>query len=307
MADNCYVGHLDASQILQAQTDSHSFWGGGTPLPDRIARLERLLEQAGPSRFRVCGLIDTSGAVVASAKLYELELRLNGFVTPSVGIGAVFTPERCRGRGHASELLQSIAADVTQSGSKALLLFSDITPAFYERLGYITFPASNWTCEAKSLPSDKPFSTRLATSADAEALREMYESNWPREISRPHRDTFRWSFFRDVNRAEPDLVLLDHNKTIGYLSARIGKSSIWVDEYVIPAADLPRLWATIRNLAEESRATEVRGWYNLEPLADHFRLQQRDAAIPMLKFLDPTLANQKIDPHRSHFGSLDHF
>lgn len=307
MAANCYVGHLDASQILQAQTDSHSFWGGGMSLPDRIARLDRLLEQARPSRFRVCGLIDTSGAVVASAKLYELQLLLNGVVTPSVGIGAVFTPEHCRGNGHASELLQSIADDVAQSGGKALLLFSDIAPAFYERLGYVTFPASNWTCETKSLPSDKPYSTRLATSADAEALREMYESYWPREISRPLRDTFRWCFFRDVNRAEPDLVLLDGNKTIGYLNARKGKSSLWVDEYVIPAADLPRLWATIRNLAEGSGAPEIRGWHNLEPLADHFVLQQRDAAIPMLKFLDPTLANQKIDPHHIHFGSLDHF
>src|SRR6476469_6597081 len=42
--------------------------------------------------------------VLASAKWYRLECSLSGTPRLVLGIGAVFTPERHRGKGHAREL-----------------------------------------------------------------------------------------------------------------------------------------------------------------------------------------------------------
>lgn len=306
MSDVQYVSQLELSQIRQAQADSQSFWGGTMSLDDRMARLERHLNESGPTRLRICGLIDASGDVVSSAKLYQLQLLLEGTIYPAVGIGAVFTPERCRGQGNATRLLQMVADDVAQSGGKAILLFSDIAPAFYERLGYTAFPAFNWSIDVKSLPAANPFSIRQASSAGVDMLCQLYESSLSHEISRPHRDSFRWTFFRDLNRAGPDLLLLDGTQVVGYLTASPSESCYWVDEYVVEA-DQSRLWATVRSLAEESGASEVRGWQGLKSLPRDCRLKQRDRAIPMLKFLDPTLTNLKLDPQLTHFGSVDHF
>ena len=53
-------------------------------------------------------LVDEQGNLLASAKRYRYDVRLDGREGWMAGIGAVFTPEAQRGRGHATRLVEML-------------------------------------------------------------------------------------------------------------------------------------------------------------------------------------------------------
>jgi GNAT superfamily N-acetyltransferase len=93
----------------------------------------------GRGHLRRVGLHD-GRELVASAKRYDFSARLDGRVTGVLGIGAVFTPEAGRGRGHAQALLAAMIDDARSRGCTHALLFSEIGAAFYERAGFRAIP-----------------------------------------------------------------------------------------------------------------------------------------------------------------------
>jgi len=78
-------------------------------------------------------LVDDAGALLATAKRYQFRVTLDGREARAVGIGAVFTPDPLRHRGHASRLIELLVDEATTRGDALAILFSEIDPAFYER------------------------------------------------------------------------------------------------------------------------------------------------------------------------------
>jgi GNAT superfamily N-acetyltransferase len=78
--------------------------------------------------------------VLASAKRYDLSLRIDGRIRRVLGIGAVFTTPAHRGRGFARELLTRLLDTAVTDGQEFALLFSEIAPAYYERLDFVPVP-----------------------------------------------------------------------------------------------------------------------------------------------------------------------
>lgn len=89
--------------------------------------------------------IDDRGRVLASAKQYRLDVRLNGREGWMCGIGAVFTPEDHRGRGYASALVEELLNRARSEGALLAGLFSEIGSEFYERLGFTGVPLDEVT------------------------------------------------------------------------------------------------------------------------------------------------------------------
>lgn len=85
------------------------------------------------------------GTVLASAKRYRLTLRVGAEDIPCLGIGAVFTPPDLRGRGHAGVLIERMIEQAAGDGAGMALLFSEIDPAFYARLGFEPIPIGEAT------------------------------------------------------------------------------------------------------------------------------------------------------------------
>src|SRR6185436_10982300 len=94
-------------------------------------------------------LLDDEGTLLASAKRYRIDVRVDGREGWMAGIGAVFTPESRRGCGHASRLLQTLLDRERQDGALLASLFSEIGAAFYERLGFRTVPLDEVTVTIK--------------------------------------------------------------------------------------------------------------------------------------------------------------
>ena len=111
--------------------------------------------------------------VVSSAKRYDLSLRLDGRIRRVLGIGAVFTGEAHRGRGGARELIARMLDTAVTEGQEFAMLFSEIPPAFYERLEFVPVPLAEWVIEVDQKRGGAP--AMLVRSGDERDLPNIIE------------------------------------------------------------------------------------------------------------------------------------
>jgi predicted GNAT family acetyltransferase len=269
------------------------------------------MRAAGPALLRRAGWVNESGELLCALKRYAVLLAVPAPDGPrqvrAVGIGSVFTAEAHRGRGAASALLRAVLAEAQEAGDEAALLYSDIDPAFYARLGFREFPAVDVSAPVETLPENGALTTRCAESQDEERLRDWYEASYPASFLRPARDIALWRFFRWWNTAELGHVLLEGPRELGYVHCRARGGTLTVEEWAAPGVEPARLWATVRRLADKAGTERIQGWLRQDQVDGRFTLSRRDWGIPMIADLAGTLNLEQVDPAHSHFGSIDHF
>ena len=135
-------------------------WAAQLKTPWGSAHLDRVALVDGPH-------------IVSSAKRYDLSLRLDGRNRRCLGIGAVFTAPAYRGRGGARELLTRILESAVAEGQEFAMLFSEIAPAFYERLDFVPVPLAEWTIEVDQKRGGAP--AMLVRSGDNRDLHNIVE------------------------------------------------------------------------------------------------------------------------------------
>ncbi|CAN5869547.1 hypothetical protein BH18ACI5_BH18ACI5_08490 [soil metagenome] len=127
--------------LEQILGESHGIWADGLTLRSyRQYNLAQLRTAWGARHLQRYALLDGSGAVLTSAKSYELRARVDGREVDAVGIGAVYTPAQQRGRGHAATIINRLVSDAASRGAELAILFSEIGSAYYERLGFTPVP-----------------------------------------------------------------------------------------------------------------------------------------------------------------------
>lgn len=119
-------------------------------------------------------LLDDDGTLLASAKRYRIDVRLDGREGWMAGIGAVFTPESQRGCGHASRLLQMLLDRERQDGALVASLFSEIGSAFYERLGFRTVPLDEVTVTIRRKDGSPAMLVRAGEERDLAAIAALH-------------------------------------------------------------------------------------------------------------------------------------
>jgi GNAT superfamily N-acetyltransferase len=141
-----------AEYVRDVLPHSATIWAGDRSFADYAAEFGAVSASGfGRRRFRTLGL-SLDGEVVASCKRYQRELRCGERTFRAAGIGAVFTPEASRGRGYATALLGALLDAERANGTDLVYLFSDIHPAFYERLGFARLPSRAIVLRADTLP-----------------------------------------------------------------------------------------------------------------------------------------------------------
>ena len=93
----------------------------------------------GRKHLRRMALIN-GDTLLASAKRYDFQAIVAGRPVSVLGIGAVFTPESERGRGHARTLIDLMIDDAVSRQCAFALLFSEIGAEYYERAGFRALP-----------------------------------------------------------------------------------------------------------------------------------------------------------------------
>lgn len=152
---------------------SASLWAGARTFDEYAAEFAATAGSAwGKRRFRTLGL-RVDGALVASCKRYARVLRCGERTYEAAGIGAVFTPDALRGRGYATALLGAFLDAERDAGTDLAYLFSDIHPAFYERLGFVALPSRTIALRADLLLTERVEVVALSDD-DAAAVRRIF-------------------------------------------------------------------------------------------------------------------------------------
>jgi predicted N-acetyltransferase YhbS len=127
---------LDRDQIRLVEDDTFDLWNGGLTRQAYGRYYDAELKTAwGGAHLTRLGLVE-QGQIVASAKRYLFDATLDGRAVRIAGIGAVFTNAAHRRRGAARELIERLIEREAAAGADAALLFSEIGPDYYERLGF---------------------------------------------------------------------------------------------------------------------------------------------------------------------------
>jgi len=116
--------------------DTHSIWHDGlTPHAYGRFYAAQVATPWGRTHLRRLALVDGPD-VLASAKLYTFDAVLDSIPIKVAGIGAVFTSQVSRGRGAARDLIERLLDRAAADGADLALLFSEIGPDYYARLGF---------------------------------------------------------------------------------------------------------------------------------------------------------------------------
>jgi predicted N-acetyltransferase YhbS len=114
--------------------------------------------------------------LLASAKRYRLTLVFDGVEVPAVGIGAVFTSPRDRGRGYARALLEHVIDAAAVEGAGAALLFSEIGTDYYARLGFVAVPLVDADVTVERKPGAPAMLVRAVEADDLPHLLDLHRT-----------------------------------------------------------------------------------------------------------------------------------
>jgi predicted N-acetyltransferase YhbS len=136
----------------------------------------QLRTQWGRDRLHRFALLDDDGMLLASAKRYRFDVRLDGRPMQMAGIGAVFTPVEQRGRGHAGRLIDLLLEQERRDGVALASLFSEIGDAFYRRLGFTLVPLDEVDVEVTHKDGSPAMLVRAGDERDLPAIAAMHET-----------------------------------------------------------------------------------------------------------------------------------
>ena len=121
-------------------------------------------------------LVDDGGDVLASAKRYRYDIRLDGRDGCMCGIGAVFTPPDRRGHGYAGELIERILDRERREGAIMASLFSEIGAAFYQRRGFVHVPFDEVTVSVRRRNGAPAMLVRAGDERDAGSIANLHHT-----------------------------------------------------------------------------------------------------------------------------------
>lgn len=155
--------------------ESFAFWNDGREFDRYVADLRAMAASTYAKRRPFLVGIRDGERFAATCKTYDRELRWEARALRATGIGAVFTPPALRGRGYATAMLGALLDAERAAGRDLAYLYSDIHPAYYEKLGFTVLPSRLISLRAESL-AGTPAGARPIEDADWSGIRRCFEA-----------------------------------------------------------------------------------------------------------------------------------
>lgn len=215
-----------------------------------------------------CGAGDPAGHVLASCETYRCDVAVGGQPGLAWSIASVYTEPALRKQGHASAMLTALSERLrTESGAAALVLFSDVDPRIYERVGFVARPAFDRVLPAE--PGDDGVEWLTQPVAPVSKPAAGFDL-------RPTADMLRWQ--------------IAHGPVVP-CGARAGDDVIvWQrkdDHLLVLILEAPThgvaLVRAAQGIAHRMGLTHVRAWETPRWPAEVGRREPRKGAVPMLK------------------------
>ena len=298
-------------EMVAAHRNVFDIWSKGMPLDEHVHH--RLNS---PSHVRARWFVGTlGGRVVTSLGCYPVSFWILGEELPGIAIGSVYTLTEFRGCGFAPRLLDWVERYERERQAALSVLYSDIDPDYYARLGYVKCPAYEGWREPKSVPTDTNSKSRLVVFSPMKhlpAMMRLYESYHSAAPLAFARGADYWTML--LQKFADDRFYALENQSgnwDGY--ARIGvKGSAWriTDFALADQSDelADELYAALFHLAAHGGAERFGGWLPDGAVTrKYWELAPRKTEITMVKPLawSRELGDELI-ASTSRFCELDH-
>lgn len=254
------------------------------------------------------------GQVVVGLGCYQFDFRVRGEVIPGFAFGEVHTRAEYRGRGYAPKLLDSVEQHQKAQGRVLGMLYSDINPEYYHRLGYELCPSNEGWAD--------PISTTAYTSphelipferqGEATNMAGIYAAYHAGRAISVERSTEYWNYLLSRNpKDEFYWIENSADERVGYVRVSTGEKTLLLRDLALVSDDsaLRRdALAAIIQLGAARSASRVGGWMADTPLhRELFAVESRRRELTMLKSLRPDLLlTADIIAAVDHFQEIDH-
>ena len=323
MTEALNVHLADDQELRAAHANVHDVWSLGLPLE---AHIQRRLTAAHHRRAEwIVGCL--AGRVVCCLGLHPLQFQLDGRTVPGVGVASVHTLAEFRGRGFAPRLISWSEERARTRGAQLSVLFSDVNPAYYERMGYLLAPAHR----GEAIVAERIAAAERLINAGAlrlepfdaltnlDVLQRIYNTDHGREPLSLARDAAYWRYLLARQPDDEFLgIAVGSEPPLGYARWKVAGDALFVrDLAVMPGVSVahaslhsPRetLYAALVCRASQQGLSRVVGWLPNGPAERQwFRVEHRPIEITMFKPLAPEVrleARQLAAADR--FNEIDH-
>lgn len=312
MTSRLEIHPASEEERLQAYRNVFDVWGGGNNLETHIQ-----LRLASAQHNRALWFVGClNGKVATSLGCYPMQFRINGQTEQGIAIGSVHTLKEYRGMGYAPQLIQWVEEYQQQRGTTISLLYSDISPDYYARMGYQLCPAwEGWISPQQIVlekTSNKGSLIPISPSEERSTLQQIYNHYHSQfEISISRNDLY-WDFLLQKGAGDDFCYLESPNgKKLGYVHLGVNPDRLTLRDWAFTDHSSDNLTLLLNTLIEEGnkrKANRVGGWLPDNPsLQTIIPIKKRHMEITMLKRL-PQSNNLKstILSAAGHFQEIDH-
>ena len=170
-------------------------------------------------------LVDDVGGLLASAKRYRYDVRLDGRDAWMCGLGAVFTPPEQRGHGYAGELIRQLLAQERAAGAVMATLFSEIGEAYYGGSGFEAVPLEDVKIELIPKSGTPAMLVRAGAERDLPDIAAMHASRSEASRLTLRRDTAQIQYALSKKRLFSGLAAAGLRQT-EFFAAEEGSSAV---------------------------------------------------------------------------------
>jgi len=137
MTDELAIHPASPDELVAAHRNVFDIWSKGRSLEDHIQH--RLKSPTHRRAEWFVGCLDHR--VVTSLAAHPVQFLVRGELLSGIAIGSVYTTQEVRGRGFAPRLIDWVEKHKRQQGTDMSVLYSDVDPDYYARLGYVLCPS----------------------------------------------------------------------------------------------------------------------------------------------------------------------
>ncbi|HEY9712794.1 MAG TPA: GNAT family N-acetyltransferase, partial [Chroococcales cyanobacterium] len=166
---DCSFTTADWSDILTVLRETYYIWSPGLSRELYQHYIWRQLSHPWARRNFRFMVLKYDHRVVASCKLYRLQMTSRGKIFDFTGVGSVYTQERFRNNGFATRLVNAVLDLSLSENRDGLILYSDIDPEFYEQFGFIEFGSAEFAAYLNS-PGSRPIEPAVDSMLFTEEL-----------------------------------------------------------------------------------------------------------------------------------------
>jgi predicted N-acetyltransferase YhbS len=312
MASDLDIHPASPDEVVAAHRNVFDIWSKGLAMDEHLRyRLNS------PTHRRAEWFVGTlDGRVVASLGCYRMRFHLQARQLGGFAIGSVYTLALVRGRGFAPRLIGWLEDRKRAQGAALSILYSDVKPDYYARLGYLLCPSlEGWRELSDGLSSPPAVKHRLVEFSPREHLafvKKLYNGYHGSAALSIARDDDYWEMVLEKFADDRFYALEDAlGERLGYV--RVGrKNDCWrITDYALAERSQPlaeHLYAALVAEAQAAGAKRVGGWLPDSAAAKQFfALSSRRTEITMIKPLVPDVAlSADAIAAASYFGELDH-